>query len=282
MTSHSDINILVLLGQVKSVIVDAMQNGTPKRVWGDMETRGGRQVFRQRLLLSTFMDLVPAGRILDAGCGDGSLTVTLLANEYRVVAVDVSEPALERLLNKAKDGGRESRLEARVAGLDRIDEPDSSIDGIVCGEVLEHLEDDEAAVSEFFRLLKPGGFCVVTVPADPGKWSFVDEWAGHFRRYTLDGLAGMFEKAGFQTKEIHHWGWPALTLYDRIVYRAWAKKGSRMSGPECEELAGTKIAQSPLVSKLMASVFSIDRLFFRLPLGIGLIGSFQKPVKAGP
>jgi ubiquinone/menaquinone biosynthesis C-methylase UbiE len=254
----------------------AMKKEVQKRVWGETETRGGRQLFRQGLLLSTFMRHVPAGRVLDAGCGDGSLTKELLKNDYKVVAVDASKLAVNRLKEKVKGSGKESDLEFHVSEMDRIEEPDSSFDGIICGEVLEHIQDDRAVAREFFRLLKPGGFCVVTVPADPDKWSFVDEWAGHFRRYNRDGLAGIFEKAGFQIQFINHWGWPTLTLYDRFLFRTWAKGSIQMTGKECEELKTTRLFQKPVIAKIMAAFFSIDRLFLKLPLGIGLIGVFHK------
>ncbi len=261
----------------KSVILESVESGPTRRVWGEMETRGGRQLFRQKLLLATFMKYVPDGRVMDAGCGDGSLTVSLLANGYKVVAVDASEPAVERLRRKTEGSGKVSGLEVRVARLDRVEEPDSSMDGIICGEVMEHLEDDRAAAREFFRLLRHGGHCVVTVPADPDKWSFVDEWAGHFRRYTKANLAGIFEGAGFQEERIHHWGWPVLTLYDRLLFRAWAGRHQNKSGAECEGLSSTRFFQGRLVSGLMAAVFSIDRLFLGLSRGIGLIGTFRKP-----
>ncbi len=254
-----------------------MEKGAPKRVWGQMETRGGRGVFRQRLLLEAFTKRVPRGRVLDAGCGDGSLTMVLLERGYHVVAVDASELAVARLEDKARDIGKGMKLETCVAALERIEEPDESIEGIVCGEVLEHLEDDLAAVKEFFRTLKPGGICVVTVPADQRKWSFVDEWSGHFRRYTKDSLTELFTQAGFHVDIIHYWGWPVLTVYDRFFFREWARRHREKSGEECTGLKSTRFFQSSLIANLMATAFSLDRLFLGLPFGIGILGCFQKP-----
>jgi ubiquinone/menaquinone biosynthesis C-methylase UbiE len=263
-------------------MVDAMEKGPSKRVWGEMETRGGRGVFRQRLLLEAFAKRVPRGRVLDAGCGDGSLTMALLEHGYHVVAVDASELAVARLEDKVRDIGKWMKLETRVAGLERIDQPDESIEGIVCGEVLEHLEDDIVAVQEFFRILKPGGFCVVTAPADPRKWSFVDDWSGHFRRYTKDSLTELFTQAGFHVEIIHYWGWPVLTVYDRFFFRAWARRHREETSEECAGQKSTRFFQSSPVARVMAFAFSLDRLFLRLPFGIGILGCFQKPETRKP
>jgi SAM-dependent methyltransferase len=65
-------------------------------------------------------------------------------------------------------------------------------------DVLEHIDDDEAALRQMWRALRPGGGVVLTVPQHPGLWSAVDEYARHRRRYTRRDLSAMVKRAGFR------------------------------------------------------------------------------------
>src|SRR5262249_49438315 len=65
-------------------------------------------------------------------------------------------------------------------------------------DVLEHLEDDIDILSHLFRLLKPGGRLVLTVPAHMSLWSYFDETACHFRRYKRRGLCAKLAEVGFE------------------------------------------------------------------------------------
>ena len=55
--------------------------------WGESEIRGPVHLFRERLLLRLFRDLLPKGKVLDAGCGSGSMSLDLCAAGYQVEAV---------------------------------------------------------------------------------------------------------------------------------------------------------------------------------------------------
>src|SRR3546814_6549126 len=61
-------------------------------------------------------------------------------------------------------------------------------------EVLEHIEDDHAALRQWLGWLKPGGILLMSVPAHPSQWNAADVWAGHFRRYRKRELLGLVEE----------------------------------------------------------------------------------------
>jgi hypothetical protein len=67
-------------------------------------------------------------------------------------------------------------------------------------DVLEHLPDDAGSLVGVHRLLAPGGRLYLTVPAYQWLWSPEDELSGHCRRYTLEGLRRVVERAGFQVE----------------------------------------------------------------------------------
>jgi SAM-dependent methyltransferase len=160
-----------------------------------------------------------------------------------------------------------------VGSMDKIELPDSSVDAVVSGEVLEHLEDDQAAVREMFRVLKPGAIAMVSVPGSRGlRWSIDDDWSGHKRRYTKAGLEGLFESAGFSTLDCRCWGFPVIYTYYRLYYIPMLKERTEQG------LGQTGLAPSPFLAFLFTLALLPDRLSYllRLPLGIGLIAAFQK------
>ena len=72
------------------------------------------------------------------------------------------------------------------------------LDTVISLNVLEHIEADQAVLTEFYQALIPGGHAIVLVPAHPGLYTACDRTLGHFRRYTPDELTTKFKEAGFQ------------------------------------------------------------------------------------
>lgn len=87
----------------------------------------------------------------------------------------------------------------------RIPVADAALGLVVAYDVLEHIEDDGAAVAEIFRCLLPGGLLLVAVPADMRLWSAHDEAVDHVRRYGRAELLALIEDAGFTNVSIRSW-----------------------------------------------------------------------------
>ncbi|MER3328395.1 MAG: class I SAM-dependent methyltransferase [Candidatus Kapaibacterium sp.] len=93
-----------------------------------------------------------------------------------------------------------------------IDEPDNSFDIILCYHVLEHIPDDKKAMSELYRVLKPGGFCYIQTPfkdgdiyEDSSVTTSVDRLLhfgqkDHLRIYSAQGLKSRLEENGFKAE----------------------------------------------------------------------------------
>ncbi len=82
--------------------------------------------------------------------------------------------------------------------------PDSSVDLITALDVLEHIEDDRAALREIQRVLRPGGVLLATVPAYGWMWGAQDEISHHFRRYDAADLSRKIPEAGLDLRRITH------------------------------------------------------------------------------
>jgi SAM-dependent methyltransferase len=80
---------------------------------------------------------------------------------------------------------------------------------LVCAfEVLEHLADDNAALADWVRLVRPGGHLMLSVPAFGRRFGPMDSRVGHYRRYDPDQLAARLVGAGLVEPRIQVYGWP--------------------------------------------------------------------------
>jgi ubiquinone/menaquinone biosynthesis C-methylase UbiE len=157
-------------------------------------------------------------RVLDLGCGEGRHVIAAyLAAEVDAVGVDLSFTDLKSAQHKARDFVVEADdPENRSLGLASADAlrlpfADNSFDKVICSEVLEHIPDYRAALTEIRRVLKPGGLLCASVPRRwPEKicWALSDAYhqvpGGHLRIFRARELRGNIESLGF--KHYHrHW-----------------------------------------------------------------------------
>jgi len=115
-------------------------------------------------------------RVLDLGCGVGSNALALITPGSALIGVDMSEEAL------AFCRSRGVYTDLLLATSEHIPVADASIDLVVAADVLEHM-DDERALAEIYRVLKPGGSLLATVPAHRWLWNWNDDYSHHKRRY---------------------------------------------------------------------------------------------------
>lgn len=149
-------------------------------------------------------------QILEIGSGIGNVTRYLPQKEGLIVT-DVNPLYLEILSATFRDNDL-----VRVAKLDVANRRDFEAlgagicDTVVCLNVLEHMEDDGAALSNMNYLLRPGGKLVLLVPQYKWLWGTYDKHAGHERRYTREELAEKVSKAGFRVLALKGFNFPAM------------------------------------------------------------------------
>jgi SAM-dependent methyltransferase len=196
--------------------------------------------------------------LLDLGCGFGRHAFEGLRRGARVVACDMAIPELEQvralfeamaLEGEAPPGGM-----AVTANGDATHLPfaDDTFDRIIASEVMEHIPDDDGALAELVRVLRPGGVIAVTIPAQmPEKicWMLSDEYyapkaeGGHVRIYSEGDLrtkmtdAGLDPGASHKAHALHSPYWwlkcavgprnddfPLVKLYNKVLVWDIAKR----------------------------------------------------------
>ncbi|MGD0300405.1 MAG: methyltransferase domain-containing protein [Bryobacteraceae bacterium] len=142
-------------------------------------------------------------RVLEVGCGVGNFVAALL-NRETVIAVDVQPECIQRLKLRCQG---QANLHAFVCnvlspefhGLVKF-HPDSSV--IV--NVLEHVEDDVAALKAVASVLTPGGIIVLLVPAFQSLYGPIDKNVGHHRRYTRATIRQLAQQTGLRLRKLHY------------------------------------------------------------------------------
>jgi SAM-dependent methyltransferase len=156
-------------------------------------------------------------KVIDVGCGQGRHSFEAFRRGANVIAFDQSAGDLndvDEILQAMKDQGEvptSARAEA-VKG-DALDLPfaDGTFDCVIASEILEHVPQDDKAIAELVRVLKPGGALVITVPRwlpERVCWALSDEYhaneGGHIRIYRADQLRGKVLAYGLRFTHTHH------------------------------------------------------------------------------
>jgi ubiquinone/menaquinone biosynthesis C-methylase UbiE len=159
----------------------------------------------------------PGDRLLDVGCGGGRHAFEAYRRGAHVVAFDMDHGELGPVAGmcaamRAEDQVPAGAGSASVSG-DATAMPfaDSSFDRVIAAEVFEHILDDQRAMNEVARVLRPGGIAAVTVPSwlpERICWSLSREYhevpGGHVRIYTRAELEAKLRRAGFGITGHHH------------------------------------------------------------------------------
>lgn len=141
----------------------------------------------------------PPSAVLDAGCGWGVTLKSLERRGFRATGLDVSRAMLEVL-----DAADHKVVEADLTQPWPRGAP--TYDAILALDVIEHLDDDAAAVARLAERLNPGGVLVVSVPALPELYGEFDAIQGHRRRYTPGILRAAFAGSGLAIDRVFWWG----------------------------------------------------------------------------
>ena len=235
---------------------------------GRLQVYGPRFISRSRLIRRLVKAISPK-RTLDIGCGSGLITKVLAEASAEVLAVDVSEEAIAVSRGTL---GEATNVQLMVADVLRsrgaARDLRGSFDLVVLSEVLEHIQDDEAALATVRRLLGENGWLLVTVPGDPKLWNAEDERAGHARRYTREELRHKLAKNGFQIVRMVNWGFPVTRwLYLLEVSLLLRRSTNRGSGKKLRFLRPLLALARPLFAVLA----DIESLISGLDRGVGYV-----------
>lgn len=211
----------------------------------------------------------PGARILDAGCGSGRV-LDELARFGRVSGVDLSSDAVAAA--SARGHARVSR-----APIEELPFPDSSFHLVTCLDVIEHIRDDRRALRELFRVTRPGGHLVVTVPAYQALWSAHDERNEHQRRYRRGSLRAVAASAGWQLVRDTHFNSLLLAPAAAVRLAGRVRDVRRRS-----ELALTPQWLTPVLELPLRLEAAYLGRGGSLPAGLSVAAVFAKPQPLRP
>ena len=212
--------------------------------------------------LTRYGNLPNDARILEIGCGTGH-NLPMLARFGRVEAIEI-DPAARGIASERLGRPVGDAPLPELPGVER-----GAYDLVAVLDVVEHIEDDVAALAAMKSLLKPGGKILIAVPAHQWMWSAHDTVNHHHRRYSPKTLRAAIERAGLRPEKL---GWMNALLFPLAVA---ARLAGKLTGRDDSD-------DSPPAKPLNAvfeAVFRLERhLVGRVPLPPGLsIVTLAKP-----
>lgn len=204
------------------------------------------------------LGLPPNARILELGCGPGG-NLEMLKGFGQVEAVEMDEFAREHARMTTGVNVKRGALP------DDVPFEDGRFDLVCLLDVLEHVNDDEAALAQVRRLLKADGKVLLTVPAYQWLYGAHDRAHHHYRRYRKSELERKAGKAGLRPLRSGYYN----TLLFAIV----------VLGRVAERVTGTKMGDETAIpprwlNSILYHVFSIERMIVRhvfFPFGTSAI-----------
>ena len=224
-------------------------------------------VERRRLFAALIRECeLPAdARVVDIGTGTGAnLRLLKQLGFTNVTGIDPSEDAARWCAEKGL--GEVQAGDARALPL-----PDRSVDLVVATDVVEHVDDDHGAVSEIYRVLRPGGIVLFTVPAFPSLWGLQDEVSHHYRRYRMGPFLRMLDKARYQVTSNFHFNY---ILFLPIFLARQLIRALKI------RLASENEVNNPLLNFLLGIVFRLDVItapYFHPPFGVSILVLARRP-----
>lgn len=195
------------------------------------------------------------GSILEVGCGIGNFTATL-SIYGDVTAIDIDQNLIKKFTNKNTD------IKVGFGDIEKGDYffPKKTFDTIVCINVLEHIENDEKALENIYKLLKKDGNLIILVPIYNFLYGEIDRSIGHFRRYEPDDLVRRIKNHGY--KIISH---KKLNFLGAI---GWFISGKIMKN--------TKVTESKIkLFNLISPILILERII-EPPVGTSILIIAQK------
>lgn len=219
---------------------------------------------RRAVVFDLMRHYAPKGKLLDIGLGTGFNAKAFCDQGYDVHGL---EPSPDAILF-AKEAVPQVAIVQSVFPSSEI--PSGTYDVVTLLDVVEHLEDDSAALRDVHRILNKGGVAVITVPAFQFLWTSHDERAHHFRRYRKRELQKLFQEAGLTVRVLSYYNFFLFPLIALV----------RLFGKLRWKEAGNDFNKSPgFLNPILASLFGSERFLLRftpLPYGVSLVAVVQK------
>jgi SAM-dependent methyltransferase len=192
-------------------------------------------------------------RVLEIGSGVGNLS-RMLVPRTTYVASDINPLYLDTLRNLRVNRPYLSATYCDVNDLGTFPATATGYDTVICLNVLEHVEDDRAALQNLKEVLSPEGRALILVPNAPSNYGTLDEILGHHRRYTRDSLESLARDCGLRLT--------SLIEFNRFGTVPWFVNGKLM------RRRSFGLLQIWMLNLLMPLIRRIDRFLPLAPLSL--------------
>jgi SAM-dependent methyltransferase len=219
------------------------------------------------------------GNFLEMGAGTGRMTRIFLERGFWGACYDLGDDSRQMIRANLDD------FRSRITVVDDVTTLSTcSFDFLLAFEVLEHIEDDAAAMKQWTQYLKPGGKLLISVPAHSRKYGRSDEIVGHIRRYEKQELLSLLERSGFDDIRIVNYGFPITELTRRVSN--FLIRGDRTYDDLSPTQRSIRSAQAkPKIINRLLTIFSgklvspfcaVQRWFYRRDWGDGYVATAIK------
>ena len=202
--------------------------------------------------------------VLDIGIGTGSNLRMLREQGYRNVAgIDLNPLAVRYCLAK----GFASVLAGDATSLPFAD---GQFDLVLATDTIEHIDDDRKALQEIHRILVPGGYAMIVVPAFESLWGLQDIVAHHKRRYRTGDLTEKIKSSGFEIQQAYYFNY---LLFVPIWFARQVIKILRIKRASEAEFNST------ILNQVLFWTFALDvrtAPVIRPPFGVSILAIGQK------
>ncbi|WP_340586672.1 class I SAM-dependent methyltransferase [Erythrobacter alti] len=219
------------------------------------------------------------GEVLEIGCGRGGFAARIAPRCRRYLALEPDNTSREIATGTAGHC-------AEISGQFVEELPDTARFDMVCAfEVLEHLEDDAAALYQWSERLRPGGRLIISTPAHSKRLGEWDRMVGHHRRYDVEQMRELLIAAGLTDVRVMLYGYPVGNVLEAVRNRIAARRMRRAESASDDY--ATRTASSARLLQPSGLMASAAMRLIALPLammqklfpgrGIALIASATMP-----
>ena len=209
-------------------------------------TAGPRYLLRRYCIMDVISQVKPK-RILEIGCGAGDTALHFAMLGSEVVGIDLSDEAREQAVARTESHRKKITIQKEMP------DGEQQFDMVASFEVLEHIEDDQAALRQWADKVTEDGYMLISVPCHQHRWGPSDVWAGHFRRYERAELTERLSEVGFEVQLLWCYGFPLANLAEPI--REWL--GARRLKEEGEMEIANRTARSGVERRWFEKTLSL-------------------------
>lgn len=214
-----------------------------------------------------FLNLNGIETLWEIGAGNGSAAIPLRNMGINLICV-------EPLKSGANTLSREGFV-TYWSTLEQLKLPNSSIEAIGIFDVLEHLETPDDILKEIYRVLKPNGYLITTVPAHNWLFSDFDSSIGHFRRYSKKTLEKLLTRSSFIDNKIGYF--LSILVVPALILRTVPYKlGRKRDFKKIHTGSKKHLELVHFLNFILGALFLVEKLL-PFPFGLSIISVSKKP-----